>query len=56
MSIFQHIVLLLKVLVMLTLGTTAAWANTSTPPLGFNAAQGHAGVIMLAKSESEPSD
>ena len=56
MSIFQRIVLLLKVLVMLTLGTTAAWASTGGPPQGFNAAHGHAAVIMLAKSESEPGD
>lgn len=56
MSIFQRIVLLLKVLVMLTLGTTAAWASSAMPSQGFNAAQGQAGVIMLAKSESEPGD
>ncbi|MEN5313165.1 hypothetical protein [Pseudomonas koreensis] len=56
MSIFQRIVLLLKVLVMLTLGTTAAWASNAAPVQGFNAAQGYAGVIMLAKSGSEPGD
>lgn len=56
MSIFQRIVLLLKVLVLLTLGTTAAWASATTPPQGFNTAQGDAGVIMLAKSEAEPGD
>lgn len=56
MSIFQRIVLLLKVLVMLTLGTTAAWASSVTPSQGFNAAHGQAGVVMLAKSESEPGD
>ncbi|MGE1174040.1 hypothetical protein [Pseudomonas sp. BW7P1] len=56
MSIFQRTVLLLKVLLMLTLGTTAAWASNAAPAQGFNAAQGHAGVIMLAKSESEPGD
>ena len=52
MSIFQRIVLLLKVLVMLSLGTSAAWASTASPQQGFNAPHGH-GVIMLAKSESE---
>jgi len=56
MSIFQRVVLLLKVLVMLTLGTTAAWASSATPPQGFNAAHGQSGVVMLAKSESEPGD
>ncbi|WP_207847763.1 MULTISPECIES: hypothetical protein [unclassified Pseudomonas] len=55
MSIFQRIVLLLKVLVMLSLGTSAAWASTASPQQGFNAPHGH-GVIMLAKSESEPGD
>ncbi|WP_432218576.1 hypothetical protein ACREYJ_04185 [Pseudomonas kribbensis] len=54
MSIFQRIVLLLKVLVMLTLGTTAAWASNAAPAQGFNAVQGHAGSIMLAEDNSEP--
>ncbi|SMQ26724.1 hypothetical protein SAMN04488483_3159 [Pseudomonas helmanticensis] len=56
MNIFQRIVLLLKVLVMLSLGTSAAWASTAGPAQGFNAPHGHGGVIVLAKSESEPGD
>ena len=54
MTIFQRLVLLLKVLVLLTLGTTTAWANTpvqSQAP-GFVAAKN----LQLAKSESEAGD
>ncbi|MGF0239892.1 hypothetical protein ACQR3P_24575 [Rhodococcus sp. IEGM1300] len=56
MSIFQRIVLLLKVLVMLSLGTSAAWASTATPAQGFNSGSGHGGVMMIAKSDSEGGD
>ncbi|MGE8190692.1 hypothetical protein [Pseudomonas sp. NPDC086278] len=56
MSIFQRVVLLLKVLVMLSLGTSAAWASTANPPQGFNGVQHHGGVLLIAKSESEPGD
>ncbi len=47
MKIFQRMVLLIKVLVMLSLGTTAAWASANPP-------QAHG--QMLAKSDSEPGD
>lgn len=56
MSIFQRIVLLLKVLVMLSVGMSAAWAEC--PEHGEQASSGqavHAGM-MIAKSESEPGD
>jgi hypothetical protein len=56
MSIFQRIVLLLKVLVMLSVGMSAAWA--SCPDQGEHASSGqvmHTGM-MIAKSESEPGD
>ena len=54
MTIFQRLVLLLKVLVLLTLGTTTAWANTvaQNQAPGFVAAKN----LQLAKSESEAGD
>lgn len=58
MNIFQRMVLLIKVLVMLSLGTTAAWAHANPSP-----AHGALGVdsvrdsgLLLAKSDSEPGD
>ncbi|RON18019.1 hypothetical protein BK660_22310 [Pseudomonas brassicacearum] len=56
MSIFQRIVLLLKVLVMLSVGMSAAWAEC--PEHGEQVSSGqvvHA-AMMIAKSESEPGD
>lgn len=56
MNIFQRMVLLLKVLVMLSVGMSAAWAEC--PEHGEQASSGqviHAGM-MVAKSESEPGD
>lgn len=54
MTIFQRLVLLLKVLVLLTLGTTTAWANSAVQSHapGFVAAKS----LLLAKSESEAGD
>ena len=54
MTIFQRLVLLLKVLVLLTLGTTTAWANSAVQSQapGFVAAKS----LLLAKSESEAGD
>ncbi|MBF6026243.1 hypothetical protein ICY20_00770 [Pseudomonas sp. P115] len=54
MTIFQRLVLLLKVLVLLTLGTATAWANTpvQNQAPGFVAAKN----LQLAKSESEAGD
>jgi hypothetical protein len=56
MSIFQRVVLLLKVLVMLTLSISAAWAECESHDT--QAASGIAahGDLMIAKSESEPGD
>lgn len=59
MSIFQRLVLLLKVLVMLSLGASSAWASTAVQSQapGFVAAKtALAGGLQLAKSESEPGD
>jgi len=56
MNIFQRVVLLLKVLVMLSVGMSAAWAEC--PEHGEQASSGqvaHTGM-MIAKSESEPGD
>ncbi|WP_025132029.1 hypothetical protein [Pseudomonas sp. PH1b] len=57
MRIFQRVVLLIKVLVMLSLGTSAAWAHNlmqvSEP--GYSSTKSMP-VQMLAKSESEPGD
>ncbi|MDI2593755.1 hypothetical protein NYP20_04365 [Pseudomonas sp. N3-W] len=58
MRIFQRILLLIKVMVMLSLGTSAAWASghpAQDPGMwSSKAAQGN--VLMVAKSESEPGD
>jgi hypothetical protein len=57
MSIFQRVVLLLKVLVMLSLGTSAAWAASPSHPQGFNGVPGHdSSGLMIAKSDSEGGD
>jgi hypothetical protein len=58
MSIFQRLVLLIKVLVMLSLGMSAAWANTAVQghDSGFVAAKTVQGSMQLAKSESEGGD
>ena len=54
MTTFQRLVLLLKVLVLLTLGTTTAWANTAVQSQapGVVAAK----HLQLAQSESEAGD
>ncbi|KDD67984.1 hypothetical protein ABH912_003188 [Pseudomonas sp. BT76 TE3572] len=56
MSIFQRIVLLLKVLVMLSVGMSAAWAECEDH--GEQASSGPVAhtAQMIAKSESEPGD
>jgi hypothetical protein len=57
MSIFQRVVLLLKVLVMLSLGTSAAWASSPSHPQGFSGVPGHdSSGLMIAKSEAEGGD
>ncbi|ROM57549.1 hypothetical protein BK648_01890 [Pseudomonas poae] len=59
MTIFQRLVLMLKVLVMLSLGISSAWANTavqSQAPGYVTAKTAQAAGLQLAKSESEPGD
>ncbi|NWB90803.1 hypothetical protein [Pseudomonas agarici] len=57
MNIFQRIVLLLKVLVMLALGTTAAWASASPPQASgvwtANSAQGRALTVADSVDEEQ---
>ncbi|CAM2942562.1 hypothetical protein [Pseudomonas fluorescens] len=59
MTIFQRLVLLLKVLVMLSLGASSAWASTAvrSQAPGYVAAKTpQVGGLQLAKSEAEPGD
>lgn len=51
-----RVLMLLKVMVMLSLGTATAWAECEDhDSQAFNGQVGHSG-LMLAKSESEPGD
>jgi len=56
MSIFQRMVLLIKVLVLLSVGTSAAWASSgAAQDQGFWAAKSvQSSGLIAAKSESEP--
>ncbi|CRM50114.1 MULTISPECIES: hypothetical protein [Pseudomonas] len=54
MSIFQRVVLLIKVLVLLSLGTSTAWAKN--PVHSGLVSSGHSQDLQLAKSEAEPGD
>ena len=59
MTIFQRLVLLLKVLVMLSLGASSAWASAAVQSQapGYVAAKtAQVGGLQLAKSEAEPGD
>ncbi|MGY3259952.1 hypothetical protein [Pseudomonas chlororaphis] len=58
MNVFQRVVLLLKVLVLLSLGMSAAWAGDQAARAPGFWGPGHlqSGVQMIAKSESEPGD
>ncbi|AIG02982.1 Uncharacterised protein [Pseudomonas fluorescens] len=55
MKIFQRVVLLIKVLVLLSLGVSSAWAHN---PVHSGAALTavHSLDLQLAKSEAEPGD
>ena len=58
MGIVQRVVLLMKVLVLLSLGMSTAWAhNPVQSGVAVSAVQsGQGKVLQLAKSESEPGD
>lgn len=56
MSIFQRVVLLIKVMVLMSLGMSAAWAHNPVQggQAGFSAS--HDTALQLAKYEGEPGD
>ena len=54
MKIFQRIVLLIKVLVMLTLGTSAAWASYPVQDHGAGFSTGMAGSGFHAVYANDP--
>ena len=56
MNRLLRIVLLLKVLVMLALGSSAVWAECEDHETQASNGQGAHGELMIAKSESEPGD
>lgn len=55
MSIFQRVVLLMKVLVLLSLGMSTAWAHNPEPSAAV-VTSGQASHSQFAKSEAEPGD
>ena len=56
MSIFQRSVLLLKVLLLLSVGMSSAWAECTRHGEQVSSDQVGDSALMLAKSESEPGD
>jgi|CXWL01.1.fsa_nt_gi hypothetical protein len=56
MSIFQRVVLLIKVLVLLSLGMSTAWAHNPVQGGAALSATHSAPDLQLAKSESEGGD
>jgi hypothetical protein len=56
MNRLLRIVLLLKVLVMLSFGTSMAWAECEDHETQASSGQDGHGELMIAKSESEPGD
>ncbi|MGA9704897.1 hypothetical protein [Pseudomonas sp.] len=56
MSIFQRVVLLIKVMVLMSLGMSAAWAHTPVQGGQASFSASHDTALLLAKSEAEPGD
>lgn len=56
MSIFQRVVLLIKVLVLMSLGMSAAWAHNPVQSGQASFSASHDTGLQLAKSEAEPGD
>jgi hypothetical protein len=56
MNRLLRIVLLLKVLVMLSFGTSMAWAECEDHETQASNGQGGQGELMIARSESEAGD
>ncbi|MHC8342081.1 hypothetical protein [Pseudomonas sp. RT6P73] len=56
MNRFLRVLLLLKVVVMLSLGSSAVWAECEDHDTQASSGAVAQGDLMLAKSESEPGD
>jgi hypothetical protein len=56
MNRLLRVLLMLKVLVTLTLGSSAVWAECENHDTQASSGQVGQGELMLAKSESEPGD
>ena len=56
MNRLLRVLLMLKVLVMLTLGSSAVWAECENHDTQASSGQVGQGELMLAKSESEAGD
>jgi len=56
MNRLLRVLLMLKVLVMLALGSSAVWAECENHDTQASSGQVVHGELMLAKSESEPGD
>jgi hypothetical protein len=56
MNRLLRVLLMLKVLVMVTLGSSAVWAECEDHDTQASSGQVGHGELMLAKSESEPGD
>jgi hypothetical protein len=56
MNRLLRVLLIMKVLVMLTLGSSAVWAECENHETQASSGQGAHGDLMIAKSESEPGD
>jgi hypothetical protein len=56
MNSLLRILLMLKVLVMLALGSSAVWAECENHERQASSEQGAHGELMIARSDSEPGD
>ncbi|WP_448106314.1 hypothetical protein [Pseudomonas azerbaijanoccidentalis] len=56
MNRLLRVLLMMKLLVMLTLGSSAVWAECEEHETQASSGQGTHGELMIAKSESEPGD
>jgi hypothetical protein len=56
MNRLLRILLMMKVLMMLALGSSAVWAECEDHETQASSGQGAHGELMIARSESEPGD
>ena len=56
MNRLLRVLLMMKVLVMLTLGSSAVWAECEQHETQASSGQSGQGDLMIARSESEPGD